>query len=96
MRQEEFQLWRATSRAIEQSERQHLSGQWQRPFDIYLTKAPFPMPPPLSTNLATSPVYVQVEHVRRIDTQILRHYPDSYAEFPFYEVRARILNTWGG
>lgn len=74
----------------------HKSGRWQRPSDGYLASAPFPMPPALSTNRCTSPIYVQVVQVSRADEQVLRHYPYSYTDFPYYEVKVRILNTWGG
>lgn len=84
--------WRAIGRA----ESLHQSGQWQRPLDKYLASAPFPMPPALSTNRSTSPLYVQVVQVSRADAQVLRHYPYSHTDFPYYEVKVRILETWGG
>lgn len=86
-----FPAWRA----INEAERRHKSGQWRHPLDTYLTSVSFPMPPILSDQ-PTSPLYVEVLQVRRIDAQILRYYPHSQADFPYYEIKARILNTWGG
>lgn len=96
MQREETDLLSPAWRAIGHAESLHLSGQWQRPLDKYLAAAPFPMPPTLSTNRASSPLYVQVVQVSRVDAQILRNYPYSRTDFPYYEVKVRILNTWGG
>lgn len=39
---------------------------------------------------------MEVLDVSRADAKILRNYPDSPFDFPYYEVRVRVVNTWGG
>lgn len=96
LEQEKYVLLSPAWRAVGRVESLHEAGQWQRPLDDYLARAPFPMPPILSRDAFSSPIYVQALQIRRIDSHILRNYPESLDDFPYYEVRVRILNTWGG
>lgn len=96
LEQEKYALLSPAWRAVGRVESLHETGQWQRPLDDYLARAPFPMPPILSIDAFSSPLYVQVLQIARVDSQILRNYPQSLGDFPYYEVRVRILNTWGG
>lgn len=94
--QEEEEWSRAARSLLIDAETLHAKGQWRRPLDNYLTAVPFPMPPVLD-NDETSPVYVEVLQVSRADALIGRNYPKSRQDgYPYYEIKVRLLNSWGG